>query len=148
MEPPTFDQTKMESITQTKSRKLNQFLPFIELVSKSVLLLPFVLLAYLTLEPKAQASTTVNYSSSCKYIDPKGIIQINTTCQVNFGTLGVSGGARYIITFPNGAEVTVYISQDDSVEANGITSDAAIAGGNVVITTEQGEIFIYDNWSP
>jgi len=134
--------------SKKRVKKLDHFLPFLELISKSVLLLPFILLSYLTLEPKAQASTTVNYLSSCKYIDSKGIIQVDSTCQVNFGMLGVSGGGRYIITFPNGTKVTVYISQDDSVEVNGINSDAAIAGGNVVITTEQGEIFIYDIWNP
>ena len=91
----------------------------------------------------AQASTTVNYSSPCKYFDKSGTLRAATTCQINFGTLSARGGARFIITFPDQAEVVIYISTDGKVEANRVPSQAAIAGGNVVIATNKGEIFIF-----
>ena len=91
----------------------------------------------------AQASTTVNYSSPCKYFDKSGTLRANATCKINFGTLSAQGGARFIVTFPNQAEVVIYIGTDGKVEANRIPSQAAMSGGNVVIATSEGEIFIF-----
>lgn len=91
----------------------------------------------------AVASTTEDYSSPCKYFNSDGNLQASNTCNVNFGTLSVAGGARFIVTFPNGAEIVVILPVDGEAETNGIPSDIAIAGGNVVVATEQGEIFIF-----
>lgn len=95
----------------------------------------------------ARASTTVDYTSSCKYFDAIGILQVDTTCRINTGSLGAGGGARYIVSFPNQTEVVVYIYQDGKAETNGIPSDIAIAGGNVVIATDEGEIFIFRSYN-
>jgi hypothetical protein len=92
---------------------------------------------------KAYASTTINYSSACKYFNSRGELQVSTTCQVNWGTLGVSGGARYIVTFPNGAEIEVYIYTNGEVETNGISSSVSYRNNNVVIKTIEGEVFIF-----
>ncbi len=91
----------------------------------------------------AQASTTVNYPSPCKYFDKSGTLRAATTCKINFGTLSVRGGTRFIVTFPDRAEVVIYIGTDGKVEANRVPSKAAISGGNVVIATNEGEIFIF-----
>lgn len=88
------------------------------------------------------ASTTVDYSSPCKYFNAQGKLKFSGTCQVNFGTLGVQGGARFIMTFPNGAEVIIY-DKNQIASANNIPADIAIAGGNIVVTTDEGEIFIF-----
>ena len=94
----------------------------------------------------ADASTTVDYSSPCKYLNTSGNLQSSTTCNVNFGILGVDGGTRFIVTFPNGAEIVVYDHLSGKAETNGIPSDVAVAGGNVVVATEEGEIFIFRSY--
>lgn len=91
------------------------------------------------------ASTTVNYSSACKYFDASGKLRFTGTCRVNYGTLGVQGGARFIVAFPNGAEVTVY-DDGQKASANNISADVAVAGGNVVVATDEGEIFIFQTY--
>lgn len=88
------------------------------------------------------ASTTIDYSSPCKYFDVRGDLRFSGTCKVNYGTLGVQGGARFILTFPNGAEVTIYDSRQQA-SVNNISADLAIAGGNVVVATDEGEIFYF-----
>lgn len=93
--------------------------------------------------PIANASTTVNYKSPCKYIDTTGRLRANQTCNVNFGTISAKGGARYIVTFPNGAEITIVQTADGQTTTNRIPSSLAIAGGNIVDATEEGEIFIF-----
>ncbi|MGV0025943.1 hypothetical protein [Phormidesmis priestleyi] len=104
----------------------------------------FVLSILLSIFPTVTyASTTVNYPSPCKYFDKRGTLKASTTCQINFGTLGASGGARFIVTFPGRAEVVIYLYINGKVETNQISSKAAIAGGNIVIATEEGEIFIF-----
>jgi hypothetical protein len=103
-----------------------------------------VLTLLFTLLPSAAyASTTIEYSSPCKYFNKAGTLKASTTCRVNYGTLSARGGARFIVTFPDRAKVTIYLYTDGKVETNQIPSQAAIAGGNVVIATEEGEIFIF-----
>ena len=107
---------------------------------------PFIAAAALlliALPSAAQASTTMEYPSPCRYIDAQDTLQVATTCNVNFGTLSAAGGARYIVTFPNQSKITVYIQTDGTVTTNGIKSQAATAGGNVVIATAEGEIFTF-----
>ena len=91
----------------------------------------------------ANANTTVEYPSQCEYFNAEGTLQASTTCNVNFGIIGVDRGTRYILTFPDGAEVWIYDYVDGGTEANGIPSDMAVAGGNVVLATEEGEVFIF-----
>lgn len=93
----------------------------------------------------ANASTTVDYSSPCKYFDASGKLQFSGTCSVNFGTLGVQGGARFIVTFPNSAEVTIYNDGQEAF-ANHASADVAVAGDNVVVATVEGEIFIFKTY--
>ncbi|MEL6381052.1 MAG: hypothetical protein AAFQ89_00985 [Cyanobacteria bacterium J06626_18] len=91
----------------------------------------------------ANASTTVDYSSPCEYFNAEGTLQATTTCNVNFGIIGVDQGTRFILTFPDGAEVWIYDYVDGETQANGVPSDMAIAGDNVVLATEDGEVFIF-----
>ena len=82
----------------------------------------------------------------CKYLAPNGEIQVSTICSVNFGTLGISGGARFIVTFPNNSQIVVYDYVNGKAETNGIPSDVSVAGGNVVVATNNGEIFIFKTY--
>jgi hypothetical protein len=95
----------------------------------------------------ANASTTADYKSPCKYFNAKGFLQANSTCNVKFTTLGVSGGARFIVYFPDGSVILVYDARDGKARTNDIPSDVAIAGGNVVVATEEGEIFIFKTYA-
>ncbi|MGF1522496.1 MAG: hypothetical protein ACFBSF_09295 [Leptolyngbyaceae cyanobacterium] len=85
----------------------------------------------------------MDYSSPCEYFNAEGNLQASTTCNVNFGIIGVDRGTRFVLTFPDGAEVWIYDYVDGETEANGIPSEMAIAGGNVVLATEEGEVFIF-----
>lgn len=88
------------------------------------------------------ASTTIDYSSTCQYLDTLGKVRFTGTCKVNYGTLGIEGGIRFILAFPNGAEVIIY-DDKEKASANNISADVAVAGGNIVVATEEGEIFIF-----
>jgi hypothetical protein len=96
-----------------------------------------------TLANIAQASTTMIYTSPCRYINTQGKVKASTKCNINFGTLSAAGGARYIVTFPNKAEIAVYIQTNGSATTNGIKSKVVMEGNNVVVTTKEGEMFIF-----
>lgn len=101
------------------------------------------LLLATTLANIAQAGTTTTYISPCRYINTQGKVKASTKCNVNFGTLSAAGGARYIVTFPNKAEIAVYIQANGSATTNGIKSKVVMEGNNVVVTTKEGEIFTF-----
>ncbi|MDJ0729601.1 MAG: hypothetical protein QNJ33_06360 [Crocosphaera sp.] len=91
---------------------------------------------------RTYGSTTVDYSSFCHYIDSKGQLSTSTTCQVNFGIVGVDRGLRFILTFPNGAEVWIY-DLKGKCTANNIPCKLMISGNNVAVITEEGEVFVF-----
>ena len=95
--------------------------------------------------PNANASTTMEYESSCEYFDAKGK-QLSKTCIVNFGIIGVDRGLRYILMFPNKTEVWIYhYSESGETKANGIPASIAFGKNKVVVVTEQDEIFIFED---
>lgn len=100
---------------------------------------PIVLLA---ITQEAYSSTTTDTNSKCVYVDPKGDVRLSTACNVNFGILSVDGGARYILTFPNKTQVTIYETKEGST-VNGIHSEIAHGNGQIAAVTKKGEVFIF-----
>ena len=84
----------------------------------------------------------VRYSAPCRYITAEDIVAIDTSCEASFGTLGVSGGARYSAMFPSGSEIVIYVQVDGSASVNGIPAEVAFGGDKLAAVTKDGEIFI------
>jgi len=112
----------------------------------SLIIMPTTLFV-VSLPQIVDASTTADYRSSCKYFTANNILQADTTCNIKFTTLGVSGGARFILYFPDGSIVLVFAPQNGKARANNIPSQVAIAGGNVLVGTDEGEIFIFKTYT-
>lgn len=95
----------------------------------------------------ASASTTIEYDAECKYFDAKKILKYSGNCHFNWG-VGMlpdpnnDSYERYIMTYPNGNEVWIYIYANGSATVNDIaaTSVKAKKGYRKVMTT-QGEVF-------
>jgi hypothetical protein len=90
-------------------------------------------------------STSVTYSSPCHYFNTNGELQSSTTCSINFGIVGQTNQARFIVSFPDGvSEVTIFANANNpKATANDIPSEVATGGGNIVVATVEGEVFIF-----
>lgn len=91
-------------------------------------------------------STSVEYPSPCHYIAPNGELKASETCNITYGLIGVTGNSRYIVSFPNKAEVVVIEYANGEATANEIKCEVAVAGNNnVVVATVQGEVFVFQS---
>jgi hypothetical protein len=103
-----------------------------------------ILLFAITTINSAYASTTIEYKSLCKYFNSKGVLKFKSTCKVNWGTLGVKCGERFILTFPNGSEVWIYSPIDGTSTANDIEAKISIEDKRILVKTKEKEIFIFN----
>lgn len=103
----------------------------------------------------ASASTTLEYDAQCKYFDAKKVLKYSGKCHFNWAVGMVPKPndiiltyQRYIMTYPNGNEVWIYINDDDSATVNNIpaVSSKAKKGFEKVITN-QGEVFEFTKGS-
>ena len=114
-----------------------------------------LLLATLTSYSVASASTTIEYDAECKYFDAKQVLKYSGKCHGNWGvgmnpkSNGImSTYQRYIMTYPNGNEVWIFINDDDSATVNDIPAMALKAKlGYEKVKTTQGEIFEFTKGS-
>ena len=114
-----------------------------------------LLLATLTSYSVASASTTIEYDAECKYFDAKQVLKYSGKCHGNWG-VGmnpqpngiISTYQRYIMTYPNGNEVWIFINDDDSATVNDIPAMALKAKlGYEKVKTTQGEVFEFTKGS-
>ncbi len=101
----------------------------------------------------ASASTTLEYDGECKYSDAKKVSKYSGNCHFNWG-VGMlpdpdnDSYERYIMTYPNGNEVWIYINANGSASVNDIAAVSLEAekGYRKVMTTE-GEVFEFTKGS-
>lgn len=96
------------------------------------------------------ASTTLEYSAECKYYDANQALKYSGPCKANWG-VGMNDGdgyQRYILTYPNGSEVWIYIDSEGDATVNDIAAISLKApqGFEKVMTT-QGEVFEFTEGS-
>lgn len=99
------------------------------------------------------ASTTLEYDGECKYFDAKKVLKYAGACHFNWG-VGMlpdpdnDSYERYIMTYPNGNEVWIYINANGTASVNDITAVSLEAekGYRKVMTTE-GEVFEFTKGS-
>lgn len=103
----------------------------------------------------ASASTTLEYDAQCKYFDAKKVLKYSGKCHFNWGVGMVPKPndiiltyQRYIMTYPNGNEVWIYINDDDSATVNNIPAVSLKAKkGFEKVITNQGEVFEFTKGS-
>ena len=95
----------------------------------------------------ASASTTLEYDAKCQYVNAEKVLKYAGNCHFNWGVGMLTDPdndsyERYIMTFPNGNEVWIYIYANRSATVNDIAAESASTkkGYRKVITT-QGEVF-------
>ena len=101
----------------------------------------------------ASASTTLEYDGECNYSDAKKVSKYSGNCHFNWG-VGMlpdpdnASYERYIMTYPNGNEVWIYINANGSASVNDITAVSLEAekGYRKVMTTER-EVFEFTKGS-
>ena len=118
-----------------------------KIILSTVLLLSTAIMSF----PIASASTTLEYDAQCKYSNAKKVLKYSGKCHFNWGVgmgVGDSTYQRYIMTYPNGNEVWIYINDDDYATVNDIpaVSLKARVGYEKVLTTE-GEVFEFTKGS-
>ena len=118
-----------------------------KIILSTVLLLSTAMMSFSI----ASASTTLEYDAQCKYSNAKKVLKYSGKCHFNWGVgmgVGDSTYQRYIMTYPNGNEVWIYINDDDSATVNDIpaVSLKARVGYEKVLTTE-GEVFEFTKGS-
>lgn len=87
----------------------------------------------------ALASTTIEYESTCRYVDSSKKVKYAGSCHGNFGLTGnQKAPAQYIMTFPNKSEITVILYGHDLATVNGIPAkkQPGPAGGFRFLTGE------------
>ncbi len=99
------------------------------------------------------ASTTLEYDAKCQYADAKKVLKYAGNCHFNWGVGMLSDPdndsyERYIMTYPNGNEVWIYIYANGSATVNDIPAKSLTTknGYRKVITT-QGEVFEFTKGS-
>lgn len=93
----------------------------------------------------ASASTTIEYAAQCQYFNANKVLKYSGKCHGNWGVVAPTPDEsyqRYILTYPNGNEMWIYINSDGSATVNDIpaVSLKARKGFEKVRTTE-GEVF-------
>ena len=68
------------------------------------------------------AATSAEYPAVRRYTDKSKKVKYSGPCTGNFGLAGMNSpyGARYIMTFPNKSEITVYLYENDLATINDI----------------------------
>ncbi len=101
----------------------------------------------------ASASTTLEYDGECTYFDAKAILKYSGDCRFNWG-VGMLPDPdnryyqRYIMTYPNGNDVWIYINADGSATVNDIVATSIESKeGYEKVKTIQGEIFEFTRGS-
>lgn len=103
----------------------------------------------------ASASTTLEYDAECKYFDAKKVLKYSGKCHFNWGVgmnpkpNGImSTYQRYIMTYPNGNKVWIFINDDGSATVNDIPGVSVKAKKDFEkIITNQGEVFEFTKGS-
>ena len=101
----------------------------------------------------ASASTTLEYEGECKYFDAKKALKYSGNCHFNWGVGMLTDPnndsyERYIMTYPNGNEVWIYINADGSATVNDIAATSVTAkDGYEKVKTIQGEAFEFTKGS-
>jgi|26BtaG_2_1085354.scaffolds.fasta_scaffold48195_2 hypothetical protein len=110
-------------------------------------ILPAILLLTTTMLPisLASASTTIEYAAQCQYFNANKVLKYSGKCQGNWGVVAPTpedSYQRYILTYPNGNEIWIYINSDGSTTVNDIPALSLKSrnGFEKVVTTE-GEVF-------
>ena len=108
----------------------------------------FTLLALSIVTTATHASTSTEYETACKYVDPQKKLKFSGKCAANFGVVGSTGRAvQYVITYPTG-EVTFLISGSE-VSANNAPAKSVKNGKKSVhIVTKTGEEYFFSPPSP
>lgn len=93
------------------------------------------------------ASTTLEYDGECKYFDAKKVLKYAGACHFNWG-VGMlpdpdnDSYERYIMTYPNGNEVWIYINANGTATVNDIAATSLkTKNGFRKVKTTQGEVF-------
>ena len=101
----------------------------------------------------AYASTTLEYDAECKYFDAQKVLKFSGTCHFNWG-VGMlpdpdnDSYERYIMSFPNGNEVWIYINANRSATVNDISAVSLKSKkGYRKVRTIQGEVFEFTKGS-
>ena len=120
-------------------------------MKNSIILVVLLLSSVLFSASIASASTTIEYEAECKYFDAKKILKYSGKCHFNWGVgmLPDDGSyERYIMTYPNGVEVWIYINADGSASVNDITAKSIKSKkGYKKVLTIQGEVFEFTKGS-
>ena len=114
-----------------------------------------LLLATLASYSVASASTTIEYDAECKYFNAKQVLKYSGKCHGNWGVgmnpqpNGImSTYQRYIMTYPNGNEVWIFINDDDSATVNDIPAKSLKSKkGFEKVITNQSEVFEFTKGS-
>ena len=108
-------------------------------------------LALVSFASAAIASTTVEYSTACTYADSSKKIRYKGSCQGNFGITGADpkSPVRYIMTFPNKSEITVFIYPNGLAVVNDIPAKTLQSPkGRIRLITGQDEVFEFGSPPP
>ena len=104
-----------------------------------------ILITASLLSSSAFASTILEYEAQCKYTNANKVLKYSGKCHGNWGVVMQPNDTyyeRYIITYPNGSEVWIYINSDGSTTVNNIKAVTIKAKkGYEKVQTVEGEIF-------
>jgi hypothetical protein len=90
------------------------------------------------------ASTSVEYEGVCQYVDAGKKVRFSGRCQISYGIVGVEGKAfRYILTFPNKNEVTVFIYPNGLATVNQIPAKTTRSNKRITAVTGEDEVFVF-----
>ncbi len=109
-------------------------------------------LGFALLPQSALASTTVTYSAHCKYYNSAKQLRYSGKCEGNWGVVmhqdDDGSYQRYIMTYPNGSSIVVYIDSSGSAYVNDIPATPVKARkGYERLVTSQGEVFEFIEYS-
>jgi hypothetical protein len=89
------------------------------------------------------ASTTVEYKATCRYVDSNKKERYAGPCQGNFGLTSADPKTpmRYLMTFPNKSEITVFVYSNGLASVNGIPAKHISSSKGIIklITGEDEE---------
>jgi hypothetical protein len=94
----------------------------------------------------ALASTVGTSKVSCKYIDSKSKLQVDTKCVVHYG-FGPADSTEgfYQLNFPNGSKVDILLSGGINVTANQVPAQIISSENQIVVLTSESELFVFQN---
>ncbi len=102
---------------------------------------------------QAVAGTTIEYEAHCNYVNAKNVLKYSGTCKANWGVGMFADNLsqtyqRYIITYPNGAEIVVFTYGNNEGVVNDIPAKLlAPKNGLERIKTVEGERFEFTKGS-